>query len=195
MKRLRSFTLFVVMIFIVTSCSLENSFVQKRKYQRGYYVSIAKKNKSNGLNKASSKKMDDLKELNNVTVIPETEKSFSQKNEHVTIQNRVLKNEIDSKFTSKEKRPNKVNEGFEINKTLANKLKGVKNLNKKINNNTTAKPYKSMDDDLINLVLAVVLVLAIIMLLVFLDGLLGGLLSLILLIVIVVLLLSYFGII
>tara|TARA_B110000014_G_C20116368_1_gene589754 strand:+ start:1692 stop:2243 length:552 start_codon:yes stop_codon:yes gene_type:complete len=183
------------MIFIVTSCSLENSFVQKRKYQRGYYVSIAKKNKSNGLNKASSKKMDDLKELNNVTVIPETEKSFSQKNEHVTIQNRVLKNEIDSKFTSKEKRPNKVNEGFEINKTLANKLKGVKNLNKKINNNTTAKPYKSMDDDLINLVLAVVLVLAIIMLLVFLDGLLGGLLSLILLIVIVVLLLSYFGII
>ena len=195
MKRLRSFTLFVVMIFIVTSCSLENSFVQKRKYQRGYYVSVAKKNKSKGLNKGPSKKMDDLKELNNVTVIPETEKSFSQKNEHVTIQNRVLKNEIDSKFTSKEKRPNKVNEGFEINKTLANKLKGVKNLNKKINNNTTAKPYKSMDDDLINLVLAVVLVLAIIMLLVFLDGLLGGLLSLILLIVIVVLLLSYFGII
>lgn len=195
MKRLRSFTLFVVMIFTVTSCSLENSFVQKRKYQRGYYVSIAKKNKSNGLNKASSKKMDDLKELNNVTVIPETEMSFSQKNEHVTKQNRVLKNEIDSKFNSNEKRPNKVNEIFEINKTLANKLKGVKNLNKKINNNTSAKPYKSMDDDLINLILAIVLVIAIIMLLAFLDGLLGGLLSLILLIVIVVLLLSYFGII
>jgi len=195
MKRLRSFTLFVVMIFIVTSCSLENSFVQKRKYQRGYYVSIAKKNKSNGLNKGSSKKMDDVRELNKLPVIPETEKSFSQKNEHVAIQNRVLKNEIDSKFNSREKRPNKVNEGFEINKTLANKLKGVKNLNRKINNNTTAKPYKSMDDDLINLVLAVVLVLAIIMLLIFLDGLLGGLLSLILLIVIVVLLLSYFGII
>jgi len=195
MKRLRSFTLFVVMIFIVTSCSLENSFVQKRKYQRGYYVSIAKKNKSNGLNKGSSKKMDDVRELNKLPVIPETEKSFSQKNEHVAIQNRVLKNEIDSKFNSREKRPNKVNEGFEINKTLANKLKGVKNLNRKINNNTTAKPYKSMDDDLINLVLAVVLVLAIIMLLIFLDGLLGGLLSLILLIVIVVLLLDYFGII
>ena len=195
MKRLRSFTLFVVMISIVTSCSLENSFVQKRKYQRGYYVSIAKKNKSNGLNKGSSKKMDDVRELNKLPVIPETEKSFSQKNEHVAIQNRVLKNEIDSKFNSREKRPNKVNEGFEINKTLANKLKGVKNLNRKINNNTTAKPYKSMDDDLINLVLAVVLVLAIIMLLIFLDGLLGGLLSLILLIVIVVLLLSYFGII
>ena len=79
----------------------------------------------------------------------------------------MLKNEIDSKFNSREKRPNKVNEGFEINKTLANKLKGVKNLNRKINNNTTAKPYKSMDDDLINLVLAVVLVLAIIMLLIF----------------------------
>jgi len=195
MKRLRSFTLFVVMIFIVTSCSLENSFVQKRKYQRGYYVSIAKKNKSNGLNKGSSKKMEDARELNKLPVIPETEKSFSQKNEHVAIQNRVLKNEIDSKFNSREKRPNKVNEGFEINKTLANKLKGVKNLNRKINNNTTAKPYKSMDDDLINLVLAVVLVLAIIMLLIFLDGLLGGLLSLILLIVIVVLLLDYFGII
>jgi len=183
------------MILIVTSCSLENSFVQKRKYQKGYYVSIAKKNKSNSLNKASSKKMDDLKELNNLPAISETENSFSQKNEHVTKQNRVLKNEVDSKLNSKEKRPNEVNEGFEINKTLANKLKGVKNLNRKTNNNTSAKPYKSMDDDLINLILAIVLVIAIIMLLAFLDGLLGGLLSLILLIVIVVLLLSYFGII
>ena len=44
MKFLNPILLFVIS-FVIVSCSLEKSFVQKRKYNKGYYFSIAKKRK------------------------------------------------------------------------------------------------------------------------------------------------------
>ena len=194
MKFLNPILLFVIS-FVIVSCSLEKSFVQKRKYNKGYYFSIAKKNKASFSEDVVVDNLEDAKGIANESFQIQEEVA-GQPNEKVLIQDNLKNQKIESFKNTPKRKINESNQVTETNKVNRNNLRVLNQIIKKTNNNTTAvRPNSNLNDDLINLILAIVLVIAIIMLLTFLDGLLGGLLSLILLIVIVALLLSYFGII
>jgi magnesium-transporting ATPase (P-type) len=179
------------MIFTVTSCNLENGIIQKRKYQKGYYISIAKNNKVVvPFNESSNKEQCKNKERE--------VKTNKEGNNQVDQSSKLVQLEKSSENISKEaeSRSNNLDKEKPFKnqtKSVFKKLNNVSALSKEITNNTSVKPNNQSNDNLINLILIVALVVAIVMLLSFLDGLLGGILSAILLIVIIVLLLSYFG--
>ena len=194
MKYFKSITVLLLIIFTVTSCSLENGVIQKRRYQKGYYISIANNKKEvKGINKSSDKETTII-EKNNCNKMNKEKVEVAQYHEKSQIKNRhskkINKTELRNK---KEITSQNENKFINKNKGITNKLKKLRNNSQELTNNT-AKHVNQLNDNIINLILAIALVVAIIMLLSFLDGLLGGILSLILLIVIIVLLLSYFGI-
>ncbi len=191
MKCFKSITIILLVIFTVISCSLENGIIQKRRYQKGYYISIAKN--KNDFQASSTKEMLIRNKIINNDLNEEIEQ-ISQNKEEVQLEKKVLKEIKDSELSKTEKKSLHKQNRILNNKEIVNKLKPAREFSYNTRKNTSAKPLKKSSDSLINLILAIVLVVAIIMLLSFLDGLLGGLLSLILLIVIIALLLNYFGV-
>lgn len=212
MKKLNILVI-IISTIVLASCASSSDVVdgglfQKRKYNKGFFVSKKSKidspsdfketvltyDKSDFKNKKEStfakQESDTIAEAFDNTTEALEESSLSENNVNST----DLKIDLaDSK---------KVNEK-EL--TLSHNINEVKSSNrskkitKMINNQLFSKSEVSSssetaNESILNLILAVLLVVAIIMLLSFIDGALGGLLSLVLLIVIIILLLRYFGV-
>lgn len=198
MKLFNQLSVFILLAFAISSCSVNNSFIQKRKYQKGYHLSMKKKiNNSNNIRL----KYNQLEKKNELA----KEFSFSNASEEsngIVIQTAniteansnegTIENVAEKEF---ENNPKEEKAGHINTRGLAEQIKNVIDNHLTAKNNAASKSKSNDDSDLITLILIILLVILALWLFLFLDNLLGGLLSLIVLILIIVLLLQYFGVI
>ena len=198
------FSLFILLVVAISSCNVNNGFIQKRKYQKGYHLSMKKKiNNSNNIklkynqlekknepvkevsfNNTSEKSNGVIIETTNITAADE----LANSNE-VTIEN-VAEKAIENNGNKEKVNHIKIN-----TKNLVEQMKYIIDNQLIKKNNTASKSKVNSDSDLITLILIILLVILALRLFFILDNLLGGLLSLIVLILIIVLLLQHFGVI
>ena len=58
------FSLFILLVVAISSCNVNNGFIQKRKYQKGYHLSLKKK-----INNSDNIKADELELFKNQELI------------------------------------------------------------------------------------------------------------------------------
>ena len=196
MKLLNQLTLLILLVLAISSCSVNNSFIQKRKYQKGYHLSMKKKINNSENSKRKDNQLEKKHEL-------AKENSFSKASEKsngalIETENTSTKNETETEDVAEEAIKNNKNQE-KINriktKKLSEQIKNVIEAKSIVKNNTTSKSESTDDSDLVTLILIILLVILALALFALIDGLLGGLLSLILLIIVVILLLQYLGVI
>ena len=196
MKLLNRLSIFILLIVTISSCSVNNGFIKKRKYQKGYHLSMKKKINNSENSKRKDNQLEKKHEL-------AKENSFSKASEKsngalIETENTSTKNETETEDVAEEAIKNNKNQE-KINriktKKLSEQIKNVIEAKSIVKNNTTSKSKSTDDSDLVTLILIILLVILALALFALIDGLLGGLLSLILLIIVVVLLLQYLGVI
>ena len=197
MKLLNRLPIFILLIVAISSCTVNNGFIQKRKYQKGYNLSMKKVIKNSDKSKRKDNQLEQKDEL-------AKENSFSKTSEKsngalIETDNTSTKNETATEDVAEEAIKNdcnqeKTNHIKRNTKKLSEQIKNVIET-KSIAKNTASKSKSNDDSDLVTLILIILLVLLALALFALIDSALGGLLSLILLIIVVVLLLKYLGVI
>ena len=197
MKLLNRLSIFILLIAI-SSCAVNNGFIQKRKYQKGYHLSMKKIIKNSDNSKRKDNQLEQKDEL-------AKESSFSKASEKsngalIETENTSTKNETATQDVAEEAIKNdgnqeKNNRIKTTTKKLSEQIKNVIEAKLIVKNNTVSKSKSNDDSDLVTLILIILLVILALALFALIDGLLGGLLSLLLLIIVVALLLHYLGVI
>jgi len=198
MSLLKRLSIFIILIAAISSCNVNNGFIQKRKYQKGYHLSMKKKINNSDRSNQTIEKVNQNENLAQTSI--ETEHSF--KNEDAKTETSVDKavkeeEKVDQPIIEKSEKiitPTK-ERVVTVKKGLTNKLNKVIENNPVVNSNTASKTNSNGDSDIVTIILIVLLILLALALFALIDGMLGGLLSLILLIIVVVLLLRYFDVI
>jgi cytoskeletal protein RodZ len=198
MKLLNRLSIFILLVVAVSSCNINNGFIQKRKYQKGHHLSMKKKISNSDNSKRKDNHLEQKDEL-------AKENSFSKTSEKsngafIETENTSTKNETATEGVAEEAIKNdgnqeKTNRIKTNTKKLPEQIKNVIETQSIVKNNTASKSKSTDDSDLVTLILIILLVILALALFALIDGLLGGLLSLILLIIVVVLLLKYLGVI
>ena len=198
MKLLNRLPIFILLIVAISSCTVNNGFIQKRKYQKGYNLSMKKVIKNSDKSKRKDNQLEQKDEL-------AKENSFSKTSEKsngalIETENTSTKNETATEDVAEEAIKNdgnqeKTNHINTTTKKLSELIKIVIEAKSIVKNNTASKSKSNDDSDLVTLILIILLVILALALFALIDGLLGGLLSLLLLIIVVVLLLKYLGVI
>ena len=198
MKLLSRLSIFILLIVAISSCSVNNGFIQKRKYQKGYHFSMKKEINHSDNSKLEDNQLEQKEEL-------AKENSFSKASEKsngtlIETENTSTKNEAATEYVAEEAIKNdgnqeKTNRINTTTKKLSEQIKNAIEAKLIVKNNTASKSKSNDDSDLVNLILIILLVILALALFALIDGLLGGLLSLLLLIIVVALLLQYLGVI
>ena len=192
MKLLNRLSILILLVVAISSCNVNNGFIQKRKYQKGYHLSMKKKIS----NSDNSKLKDNQLEQNNELAKESSFSKASEKNNGAVIKTENTNTEdVAEKAIENNGNKEKVNHIKTNAKNLAEQIKSVIENQSIAKNNTASKSKSNDDSDLITLILIILLVILALALFALIDGLLGGFLSLILLIIIIVLLLQFFGVI
>jgi len=196
MKLRNRLTILILLVVAISSCSVNNSFIQKRKYKKGYHLSMKKKiSNSNDAKKTEVELNQDEDLAKNTSITNKViKKDLCIAEESLTSEELTIKKNITKEKTSKLKAKQKNTPIVKGNSKVVNRVKQMLENNPIVKSNTADKS-KSNDSDVVTIVLIVLLVLLALALFAFIDGILGGLLSLILLIIGVVLLLKYFDVI
>ena len=63
MKVLNRLSIFILLIIAISSCSVKNGFIQKRKYQKGYHLSMKKKINNSDNSKPKDNQLEQKDEL------------------------------------------------------------------------------------------------------------------------------------
>ena len=162
MKLRNRLTILILLVVAISSCSVNNSFIQKRKYKKGYHLSMKKKIN----NSDNSKRKDNQPEQKDELV---KENSFSKTSEKSNValietENTSTKNKTATEDVPKEaikNNGNKENANHINTKNLAEQIKNVVDNKLIIKSNTASKTSTSDNSELINIILIVILVLLI----------------------------------
>ena len=204
MKLLNRLSILILLVVAISSCNVNNGFIQKRKYQKGYHLSMKKKiNNSDNIRLKDNQleKKDELakesafskaSEKSNGAVI---KTANTNTDDELTNSNETTIEDVAERAIANNSSKEKINHIKTNTKNLAEQIKNAIENQSIAKNNTASKSKANDDSDLITLILIILLVILALALFALIDGLLGGLLSLILLIIIIVLLLQYFGVI
>ena len=141
------FSLFILLVVAISSCNVNNGFIQKRKYQKGYHLSLKKK-----INNSDNIKADELELFKNQELtetiaskdelsggVPNTFKtnsSITKKSQNPT-KKVVTKNEMIQVLKQSTKENHIVNSG----------IKKITSANFKNQSNTTS--HSPNDDDML----------------------------------------------
>lgn len=202
MRKIKFLIWLLIVTLILASCSssdkvVSNGFIQKRKYNKGYFVDLKGK-----VNKADELSYSELS--NNIAEKIDNSKSeqkegsnTEQTNPTTLIASNDIRNNEDNNQSFRSTPSSKKSKEIFNEPLLTNRVEQItKRLGRKLDRNSSLQNFKASDDkDLINLLLIAVLIALIIVVFSIIDGWLGGLLSLILFIFIILLLLRYFGLI
>ena len=162
MKLFNRLSLLILLVVAFSSCSVNNGFIQKRKYQKGYHLSMKKKINNSDNNKRKDNQPEQKHEL-------AKESSFSKVSKKsngalIKTENTSTKNETTTEDVAKEAVKNNGNKekSNHINtKNLAEQIKNVVENKLIIKSNTTSKISTSDNSELINIILIVILALLI----------------------------------
>jgi cytoskeletal protein RodZ len=164
MKLLNQLTLLILLVVAISSCSVNNSFIQKRKYQKGYHLSMKKKINNSDNSKRKDNQLEQKNELakensfsnaseeSNGIVIQTANITEANSNE-ATIEN-VAEKEVEN--NAKEETAGHIN-----TRGLAEQIKTVVDNKLIIKSNTVSKTSILDNSELINIILIVILVLLI----------------------------------
>ena len=147
MTLFKRFSLFILLVVAINSCNINNGFIQKRKYQKGYNLSLKKK-----INNSDNIKSDELELFKNQKstntnaskdeisrALPanfKTNSSIAKKSQNPTTK-AVTKNEMVEVLKQKTKE----------NHFVSNGIKKIASANFKNYSNTTSQ--NSNDDDML----------------------------------------------
>jgi len=162
MKLRNRLTILILLVVAISSCSVNNSFIQKRKYKKGYHLSMKKKIN----NSDNSKRKDNQPEQKDELA---KENSFSKTSEKSNValietENTSTKNKTATEDVVKEaikNNGNKENANHINTKNLAEQIKNVVDNKLIIKSDTASKTSTSDNSELINIILIVILVLLI----------------------------------
>jgi|SaaInlStandDraft_5_1057022.scaffolds.fasta_scaffold28577_2 cytoskeletal protein RodZ len=204
MKLLNRLSILILLVVAISSCNVNNGFIQKRKYQKGYHLSMKKKINNSDNIRLKDNQLEKKDELAKESLFSKaSEKSNgaviktgnTNTDDELTNSNETTIEDVTEKAIANNSSKEKINHIKTNTKNLAEQIKSVIENQSIVKNNTASKSKSNDDSDLITLILIILLVILALALFALIDGLLGGLLSLILLIIIIVLLLQYFGVI
>ena len=185
MKLLNRLSILILLVVAISSCSVNNGFIQKRKYQKGYHLSM--KNKIS--NSDNSKRKD-----NQLKHELAKESSFSRASEKSN--GAVIKTEntntedIAEKAIKNDGNQEKTNRIKTNTKNLAEQIKNVIENKSIVKSNTASKTSTSDNSELINILLIVILVLLILALIGKILPGLGWLLGVVILVLLIYLVLT-----
>lgn len=199
MKLLKRFSLLILLVVAISSCNFNNAFIQKRKYQKGYHLSIKKKisktdnsrrkdtplEQKDALEKESS--FSKSSEKNTGTII-KTENIKS--GDELTNLNETIKEDIVEQAIANKSSKEKVNHIKTYAKNLAEQIKNVIENKSIVKSNTAGKTSTSDNSELINIILIVILVLLILALIGKILPGLGWLLGVVILVLLIYLVLT-----
>lgn len=141
------FSLFILLVIAISSCNVNNGFIQKRKYQKGYHLSLKKQLKPVDYIKSDELELFKNQQLNesvassgqvsqDASAIVKTNSSIAKESQYPTT-NVVTKNEMIQVLKQKTKENHIVNNG----------IKKITSANFKNHSNTTSQ--NPNDDDML----------------------------------------------
>ncbi len=187
MKLLNRLSILILLVVAISSCNVNNGFIQKRKYQKGYHLSMKKKISNSDNSKRKDNQLEQKDEL-------AKESSFSkaaEKSNGAVIKTENTNTEdIAEKAIENNGNKEKVNH-IKINtKNLAEQIKNVIENKSIVKSNTASKTSTSDNSELINILLIVILVLLILALIGKILPGLGWLLGVVILVLLIYLVLT-----
>ena len=170
MKLLNRLSILILLVFAISSCKVNNGFIQKRKYQKGYHLSMKKKiNNSDNIRLKDNQleKKDELakeslfskaSEKSNGAVI---KTANTNTDDELTNSNETTIEDVAEKAIANNNSKEKVNHIKTNAKNLAEQIKNVIENKSIVKSNTASKTSTSDNSELINIILIVILVLLI----------------------------------
>ena len=187
MKLLNRLSIFILLVVAISSCNINNGFIQKRKYQKGYHLSMKMK-----INNSDNIRLKD-NQLEKKEA-PEKESSFikvSEKSKGTVIKTENTNTEdVAEKGIENNANKEKVNHIKTNAKNLAEQIKNVIENKSIVKSNTAGKTSTSDNSELINIILIVILVLLILALIGKILPGLGWLLGVVILVLLIYLVLT-----
>lgn len=158
MKTFKHIFTIALITSILASCSLENGFIQKRKYNKGYHLSLKKNTGSN--KRTDTETISPNKDIvtNSIKIETSTEKNEIETSTHKEnhgqvegLNNTGASNDIETSNDAITQKAERIN-----NKFSTHKRQSLLKSNNLIRNNTSSKKPNSTTDD-VALILLVIL--------------------------------------
>lgn len=155
MKSIKQFSLLILTATLITSCSMNNGFIQKRKYSKGYYLSLKKKNSA--ALPTNIKTVDIDQELGLVQEQSVNEApSFTKSNDVKKVTTKVETVEKTTEFSSEKNLTANIVQSNDASPVRNNSIKNTFNnlfpVNAVKNNLATKKPSSTNEAELLLLI-------------------------------------------
>lgn len=156
MKLLNRLPILILLIVAISSCSVNNDFIQKRKYKKGYHLSMKKKI-SNSANKLDKIELNKNNNLTAVTAINSEDKSemIATVKAASIIGEESCQNNSRKKLLAKANTSQNLNLKTQVDNDLKMRIKTITNSNLKSRSNVTSQNPNSDDMLLLLYILAV----------------------------------------
>lgn len=201
MNILKRLSAIVLLIVAISSCNVNNGFIQKRKYQKGYHISLKKSSEKTKTSTEKDELTQGVKIEKNEVIdqkMNSSDDNFQDLNNLNSNKDEVVDSktneEPNAKTVQKEKKiiSNKMrkNQNFPRDNWLNREFKLVPN-----SGNTASKSNTTDNSELIKIILIVLLVLLALALIAKIGGTLGYLLGVVVLVVVIYFILKLLGVI
>ena len=158
MKLLNRLSILILLVVAISSCNINNGFIQKRKYQKGYHLSMKKKINNSDNIRLKDNQLEKKDELAKESLFSKA----SEKSNGAVIKTANTNTEdVAEKGIENNANKEKVNHIKTNAKNLAEQIKNVIENKSIVKSNTAGKTSTSDNSELINIILIVILVLLI----------------------------------